>query len=136
MKVNTAYRGLDLPVDNWPLLDEFLAPQWYIDQNRCYQNSPTPYLQLVANRSGLGPVSLNLQFANSAIATVCRYDGNDAHHAAAAHRGTPGRRAPLRARPGSRCRPPSATTCARRAADVPDRPGCDPLHRRLPGAPS
>lgn len=79
MKVNTAYRGLDLPVDNWPLLDEFLAPQWYIDQNRCYQNSPTPYLQLVANPlSGLGPVSLNLQFANSAVATVCRYDGNDA----------------------------------------------------------
>lgn len=79
MKVNAAYQGIELPVDNWPLLDEFLAPQWYIDQNRCYANSPTPYLQLVANPlSGLGPVSLNLQFANSAVATVCRYDGNDA----------------------------------------------------------
>lgn len=79
MKVNPAYKGLDLPVDNWPLLDEFVAPQWYIDDNACYRKSPTPYLQLVANPlSGLGAVGLNLQFASSAAATVCRYDGYDA----------------------------------------------------------
>ncbi|GAA3650369.1 hypothetical protein GCM10022237_07670 [Nocardioides ginsengisoli] len=78
MKVNPAYRGIDLPVESWPLLDEYVAPQWYIDQNACYRNSPTPYLQLVANPlSGLAAVSLNLQFANSAVATVCRYDGFD-----------------------------------------------------------
>ncbi|WP_418062806.1 hypothetical protein [Pimelobacter simplex] len=78
MKVNPAYKGLDLPVESWPLLDEYVAPQWYIDQNACYRNSPTPYLQLVANPlSGLSAVSLNLQFASSAVATVCRYDGFD-----------------------------------------------------------
>ncbi|NGZ99965.1 hypothetical protein G5V59_06180 [Nocardioides sp. W3-2-3] len=41
--------------------------------------APRRTCRLVANPlSGLGPVSLNLQFANSAVATVCRYDGNDA----------------------------------------------------------
>ncbi|KRC56650.1 MULTISPECIES: hypothetical protein [unclassified Nocardioides] len=79
MKVNPAYKGLELPVDNWPLLDDYVAPQWYIDDNACYRKSPTPYLQLVANPlSGLGAIGLNLQFASSAAATVCRYDGYDA----------------------------------------------------------
>lgn len=78
MRVNDAYAGLDLPVDNWPLLDDFIAPQWYRDQNACYDKSPTPYLQLVANPpSGLGSVLLNMQFASSVAATVCRYDGYD-----------------------------------------------------------
>ncbi|WP_244931304.1 hypothetical protein [Nocardioides sp. W7] len=78
MKVNEAYRRLELPVDNWPLLDEFVAPKWYQDQNRCYENSPTPFLQLVANPpSNLGAVLLNMQYSNSAVSTVCRFDGND-----------------------------------------------------------
>lgn len=78
MRVNEAYAGLDLPVDNWPLLDDFIAPQWYRDQNACYDKSPTPYLQLVANPpSGLGTVLLNMQFASSVSSTVCRFDGYD-----------------------------------------------------------
>ncbi|SDD28915.1 hypothetical protein [Nocardioides lianchengensis] len=78
MTVNEAYRGLDLPVDNWPLLDEFVAPDWYKEQNACYKNSPTPFLQLVANPpSNLAAVLVNMQYAKSAVATVCRYDGND-----------------------------------------------------------
>lgn len=78
MTVNESYRDLVLPVDNWPLLDGFLAPQWYIDQNACYANSPTPFMQLIANPpSNLSTVLLNMQFASSAVATVCRYDGYD-----------------------------------------------------------
>jgi hypothetical protein len=78
MKVNEAYRGLELPVDNWPLLDDFLAPQYYQDQNACYANSPTPFMQLIANPvSNLSTVLFNMQFANSSVLTVCKYDGYD-----------------------------------------------------------
>ncbi len=78
MTVNDSYKDLVLPVDNWPLLDGFLAPQWYIDQNACYANSPTPFMQLIANPpSNLSSVLLNMQFASSAVATVCKYDGYD-----------------------------------------------------------
>lgn len=78
MTVNDAYRGLRLPVDNWPLLDEFVAPEWYQRENACYANSPTPFLQLVANPpSNLAAVLVNMQYAKSAVATVCRFDGYD-----------------------------------------------------------
>ena len=79
MKVNEAYRGIELPVDNWPLLDEFIAPEYYQNQNACYANSPTPFMQLVANpSSNLSSVLLNMQFASSSVQTVCKYDGYDA----------------------------------------------------------
>jgi len=78
MKVNESYRALDLPVDNWPLRDDFVAPQWYQDQNACYAKSPTPFMQLIANPpSNLSAVLLNMQYSNSAVATVCKYDGYD-----------------------------------------------------------
>ena len=78
MKVNESYRGIDLPVDNWPLRDDFVAPQFYQDQNACYAKSPTPFMQLVANPpSNLSAVLLNMQYANSAVSTVCQYDGYD-----------------------------------------------------------
>jgi hypothetical protein len=78
MKVNEFYRGLDLPVDNWPLRDDFVAPQWYQDQNACYKNSPTPFMQLIANPpNNLAAVALNLQYANSSVSTVCKFDGYD-----------------------------------------------------------
>lgn len=78
MTVNGSYQDIALPVDNWPLLDGFLAPQWYIDQNACYANSPTPFMQLISNPpSNMAAVLLNMQFASSAAATVCRYDGYD-----------------------------------------------------------
>jgi hypothetical protein len=79
MTVNANYEGVDLPVDNWPLLDNWVAPEWYQDQNACYGHSPTPFMQLVANPpSNISSVLVNMQFANSAVATVCRYDGYDA----------------------------------------------------------
>lgn len=78
MTVNEAYRAIDLPIDNWPLRDDFVAPQWYQDQNACYGKSPTPFMQLIANPpSNLSTVALNLQYANSSVSTVCRYDGYD-----------------------------------------------------------
>lgn len=78
MTVNEAYRDIELPVDNWPLRDEFVAPTWYREANACYDKSPTPYLQLVANpQSSLSTVLLNMQFASSVSSTVCRFDGYD-----------------------------------------------------------
>ncbi len=78
MKVNASYERLELPVDNWPLRDTYVAPQWYRDQNSCYDRSPTPFMQLIANPpNNLSSVVLNMQFSNSAVATVCRYDGYD-----------------------------------------------------------
>lgn len=79
MTVNASYQGIDLPVDSWPLLDDFVAPQWYQDQNACYENSPTPFMQLIANpSSNLSNVLLNMQYGNSSVSTVCKYDGYDA----------------------------------------------------------
>ena len=78
MKVNESYRALDLPVDNWPLRDDWLAPQWYQNENACYKNSPTPFMQLIANPpNNVGAVALNMQYANSSVSTVCRFDGYD-----------------------------------------------------------
>lgn len=78
MTVNANYREIDLPVDNWTNRDDFIAPQWYQDQNACYAKSPTPFMQLIGNQpSSLSAVVLNMQFANSAVTTVCRYDGYD-----------------------------------------------------------
>lgn len=78
MRINGAYQGLKLPVDNWPLLDDSLAPDWYREQNACYDRSPTPMMQLIANPvSNLSTVLLNMQFATSTVSTVCKYDGYD-----------------------------------------------------------
>jgi hypothetical protein len=78
MKVNENYRDIDLPVDNWPLLDDFVAPTYYQEQNACYGKSPTPFMQLIQNpASNLASVLLNMQFSSSAVQTVCKYDGTD-----------------------------------------------------------
>ncbi len=78
MKVNESYRDIALPTDQWPLKDEFVAPQFYQDSNACYGKSPGPFMQLIANpASSLGTVILNMQFASSAVQTVCKYDGTD-----------------------------------------------------------
>jgi hypothetical protein len=79
MKVNDNYRDIDLPVDNWPLKDDFIAPEYYQETNACYGKSPTPFMQLIANpASSLSTVVLNMQFGSSAVQTVCRFDGSDA----------------------------------------------------------
>ena len=40
MKVNENYRGIDLPVDNWPLLDDFVAPENYQQPERLLRQQP------------------------------------------------------------------------------------------------
>ena len=69
MKVNPSYRGISLPVDNWPLLDTFVpkpAP------NDCMAEVPTPYLPLVAAPTQrLATISLDMQYALSPSTTDC-----------------------------------------------------------------
>ena len=49
MVVNPAYKGIKLPVDQWPLLSTFEPKAYYAsDNNDCLYNSPVPYLPLVA----------------------------------------------------------------------------------------
>lgn len=74
MKVNPKYKGIDLPVDSWPLLDDTLAPKSYIDggNNPCYSYSPTPYLGLIANPTAfISTVELNMQYAISNVNLIC-----------------------------------------------------------------
>jgi hypothetical protein len=74
MKVNPTYKGIDLPVFSWPLNDDTLAPQSYIDSgnNPCYTYSPTPYLALIANPTAfISTIVLNMQYSISNVNTAC-----------------------------------------------------------------
>ncbi|MBO9523927.1 MAG: hypothetical protein J7518_20525 [Nocardioidaceae bacterium] len=81
MVVNPKYKGLDLPVYSWPLLDDTLAPKSYIDgwTNPCYSNSPSPYLALIANPTAfVSTIVLNMQYAISNVNIECpNGDRND-----------------------------------------------------------
>jgi hypothetical protein len=82
MKVNPAYRGIELPVESWPLLDNWpLDDQAALDKitsspvNICYNRSPAPYLSLVANPvANVGTILQNLQYAVSGARTRCNAD--------------------------------------------------------------
>ena len=73
MVVNPNYRGMKLPVDNWPLLDTFEPKSIYENgTNPCLQSSPIPYLPLVASpMNALALISLNLQYAIQQSQVVC-----------------------------------------------------------------
>lgn len=76
MLVNPDYTGIQLPIDSWPLRDEFEPPD--NTTTACYRSSPAPYLQLVANpNSLLSSILLNMQFGISSVRTGCAYDGQD-----------------------------------------------------------
>src|SRR5436305_2507848 len=61
MVVNPNYKGIDLPVDTWPLLDTYEPRDIYTDSNPCLQQNPVPYLPLVASpTTRLASISLNL----------------------------------------------------------------------------
>lgn len=64
MVVNPNYKGIQLPVDSWPLLDTFEGGAAYLsDNNPCLAASPTPFLPLVAApTSQFQTVSLYMQF--------------------------------------------------------------------------
>ncbi|MFT4265321.1 MAG: hypothetical protein QM572_18220, partial [Nocardioides sp.] len=75
--VNPSYAGIDLPVDAWPMEDDWLAPTEYA--NTCYQKSPSPILALIANPTGsINTVVQNLQYGISAVKLRCdNVDPND-----------------------------------------------------------
>jgi hypothetical protein len=73
MVVNPAYKGIKLPVDQWPLLSNFEPVKYYAsDNNDCLFHSPVPYLPLVAAPlANLEGVSESLQFDLANSTTVC-----------------------------------------------------------------
>ncbi len=80
MVVNPAYKGIKLPVDQWPLLSSFIPKTWYeSDNNNCLYNDPVPYLPLVAAPlDTLEDVSESMQFDIANSTTVCsQVDGLD-----------------------------------------------------------
>jgi hypothetical protein len=73
MVVNPAYKGIKLPVHQWPLLSHFEPTTYYAsDNNDCLFNSPVPYLPLVAAPlETLEDISEAMQFAIANSTTVC-----------------------------------------------------------------
>jgi hypothetical protein len=75
MVVNPAYRHIQLPVDNWPLLDTHLV-RLPIGNNHCLDLSPVPWLPLVAAPvSNPATVALNMQFDISNSQVNCKNNG-------------------------------------------------------------
>jgi len=94
MVVNPAYKGIELPVVSWPLLDDFAEGWLYTnDGNMCLAQDPTPILPLIAAPvATLAQLALNMQFgvANSQI--VCKDSGSITQKLAAVGRENPGQR--------------------------------------------
>jgi hypothetical protein len=74
MVVNPAYKGIQLPVDQWPLLSTFEPTDYYqSDVNDCLYNSPVPFLPLVSAPLGtLENVSEAIQFDIANSTTICK----------------------------------------------------------------
>jgi hypothetical protein len=71
MTVNPNYKGIQLPVDNWPLLDSF-KPAFAFQANPCFYSNPVPFLPLVAApTANLFNIGQDLQFALVQAQTVC-----------------------------------------------------------------
>lgn len=73
MVVNPAYQGIELPVDQWPLLSTFEPTDWYnSDNNDCLFNDPVPFQPLVAAPlANLEDISEALQYDLPNSTTVC-----------------------------------------------------------------
>ncbi len=74
MVVNPAYKGIVLPVDQWPQLSTLLEPTaWYqSDTNDCLYNDPVPYQPLVAAPlANLEDISESMQYDLPNSTTVC-----------------------------------------------------------------
>ena len=74
MVVNPHYKGIPLPVDSWPLLDNFEPKQMYASgTNTCLQSDPVPYLPLVAAPApNMSKITLDVQYALANSTTVCQ----------------------------------------------------------------
>jgi hypothetical protein len=73
MVVNPFYKGIQLPVDQWPLLSTLQPTAWYAsDNNDCLFNDPVPYQSLVAAPLGsLEAISESMQYDRPNSTTVC-----------------------------------------------------------------
>ena len=73
MIVNPAYKGIQLPVDQWPLLSTFIPKaQYATDLNDCLYNDPVPYQPLVAAPlANLEAISESIQYALPNSTTTC-----------------------------------------------------------------
>jgi len=71
MVVNSAYKGIALPVATWPLLDTD-EPPFTSTVNDCLATSPVPYLPLVAApQPTLADIAQDMQFALAQADTTC-----------------------------------------------------------------
>jgi hypothetical protein len=73
MVVNPAYKGIQLPVDQWPLLSTFEPKDYYqTDNNDCLYNDPVPWQPLVAApEPSLEDLSESVQYAQANSTIVC-----------------------------------------------------------------
>ncbi|MET3962729.1 hypothetical protein ABIE44_002663 [Marmoricola sp. OAE513] len=74
MKVNPAYKDIELPTEAWPQLDTWIAPESFrnSDRNFCYSKNPSPVLGLVSNpTTNLASIAFNIQYALSAVNFAC-----------------------------------------------------------------
>ena len=78
MQVNPHYKGIKLPVVNWPLLDTFEPKVLYTPvYNACLSASPVPWLPLVAAPvSTLANITLDMQFAIANSQINCKDPGS------------------------------------------------------------
>jgi hypothetical protein len=76
MVVNPAYKSIDLPVDNWPLLDTHLVHIFPANANLCLALNPVPWLPLVAAPvSNPATVALNMQYDIGNSQVICKDNG-------------------------------------------------------------
>lgn len=94
MEVNPHYKGIKLPVVNWPLLDTFEPKVLYTPAyNACLSASPVPWLPLVAAPvSTLANITLDMQFAIANSQINCRDPGSPAQKLTGLGRQIPGER--------------------------------------------
>jgi hypothetical protein len=73
MTVNPAYKGIQLPVSQWPLLSTVEPTAFYqSDNNDCLYNDPVPYQPLVAAPlANLESISESLQYTKPNSTTTC-----------------------------------------------------------------
>lgn len=92
MVVNPAYKGIDLPLDSWPLLDTHVA-HFTPGANQCLERSPVPWLPLVASPvSNPASIALNMQFDISNSQVNCKDNGAQTQKLAGLGRQSPGER--------------------------------------------
>jgi hypothetical protein len=75
MVVNPKYKGIKLPLTQWPLLDAYVSPALALS-NQCLEQSPAPYLNLVAAPlDSIAEITLDMEFDISESQTNCNSSG-------------------------------------------------------------